>query len=117
VLVKMLMAPVNPSDINMIEGTYPTLPPLPAVGGSEGIGKIAAVGDGVKGLKVDDYVIPAKAGFGTRMPITSESSPDHRNAQVLGGLKPSVAKMTWLGYRKAQTLPESSSWNIWRRCR
>jgi len=60
-----LMAPVNPSDINMIEGTYPTLPALPAVAGSEGVGKIAAIGDGVKGLHVDDYVIPSKAGFGT----------------------------------------------------
>ena len=61
----MLMAPINPADINMIEGTYPTLPPLPAVGGSEGVGIVEAVGDGVTSLKPNDYVIPARAGFGS----------------------------------------------------
>lgn len=34
VLVKMKMSPINPSDINMIEGTYHMLPQLPAVCGN-----------------------------------------------------------------------------------
>lgn len=65
VLVKMLMAPINPSDINMIEGTYPILPTLPAVGGNEGLGQIVQVGADVKGVKVNDLVLPAKPGLGT----------------------------------------------------
>ena len=52
VLVRMLAAPVNPADLNQVEGRYPTLPPLPAVGGGEGVGAVAAVGDGVRGLHV-----------------------------------------------------------------
>ncbi|KFV56664.1 hypothetical protein N328_07228, partial [Gavia stellata] len=32
--VKMLAAPINPADINMIQGTYAILSPLPAAGGS-----------------------------------------------------------------------------------
>jgi len=36
VLVKMLAAPINPADINMIQGVYPVRPKLPAVGGNEG---------------------------------------------------------------------------------
>ena len=40
VMVKMLMAPVNPSDINMIEGTYVLKPPLPAVVGNEGVAEV-----------------------------------------------------------------------------
>ena len=36
VAVSMLAAPINPADINQVEGVYPKLVPLPAVGGNEG---------------------------------------------------------------------------------
>ncbi|XP_075907074.1 enoyl-[acyl-carrier-protein] reductase, mitochondrial [Nelusetta ayraudi] len=65
VLVKMLAAPINPSDINMIQGTYAILPDLPAVGGNEGVAEVMEVGSQVKGLKVGDWVIPRDAGVGT----------------------------------------------------
>ncbi|GBG79328.1 hypothetical protein CBR_g29478 [Chara braunii] len=65
VLVKVLAAPINPSDINQIEGTYPNRPPLPAVGGNEGVGVVTDVGAGVKNLKVDDLVVAARYGLGT----------------------------------------------------
>jgi len=35
VQVKLLFAPINPADLNMVEGNYALLPPLPAVGGNE----------------------------------------------------------------------------------
>ncbi|XP_037005176.2 enoyl-[acyl-carrier-protein] reductase, mitochondrial isoform X2 [Artibeus jamaicensis] len=63
--VKMLAAPINPSDINMIQGNYGLLPTLPAVGGNEGVGQVVAVGSGVTGVKPGDWVIPAAAGLGT----------------------------------------------------
>ncbi|XP_005058434.1 PREDICTED: trans-2-enoyl-CoA reductase, mitochondrial isoform X3 [Ficedula albicollis] len=62
--VKMLAAPINPADINMIQGTYPLLSPLPAVGGSEGVGEVLEVGRRVVALKPGDWVIPADAGLG-----------------------------------------------------
>eukprot|EP01104_Vermistella_antarctica_P018830 TRINITY_DN7134_c0_g1_i1.p1 TRINITY_DN7134_c0_g1~~TRINITY_DN7134_c0_g1_i1.p1 ORF type:complete len:385 (+),score=125.10 TRINITY_DN7134_c0_g1_i1:54-1157(+) len=65
VLVKMLASPINPADINMIQGVYPIKPTLPAVAGNEGVARVMEVGSQVKGLKVDDMVIPANAGFGT----------------------------------------------------
>lgn len=65
VLVKMLAAPINPSDINMIQGTYALLPDLPAVGGNEGVGQVVEVGSQVKSLKTGDWVIPRDAGLGT----------------------------------------------------
>jgi NADPH:quinone reductase-like Zn-dependent oxidoreductase len=46
-LVEMIAAPINPSDVLTITGAYGVLPPLPAVGGNEGIGRVTAVGDGV----------------------------------------------------------------------
>ncbi|XP_026227037.1 enoyl-[acyl-carrier-protein] reductase, mitochondrial isoform X2 [Anabas testudineus] len=65
VLVKMLAAPINPSDINMIQGTYAILPDLPAVGGNEGVAQVIEVGSQVKFLKTGDWVIPRDAGLGT----------------------------------------------------
>lgn len=44
VLVKILAAPVNPADLNTIEGTYGVKPPLPAVPGIEGCGVVEASG-------------------------------------------------------------------------
>lgn len=65
VLVKMLAAPINPSDMNMIQGTYAILPELPATGGNEGVGEVIEVGHEVKTLKPGDWVIPKDAGLGT----------------------------------------------------
>lgn len=44
VLIKMLAAPVNPADINMVQGKYALKPKLPAVGGNEGVAEIIKVG-------------------------------------------------------------------------
>lgn len=49
-----------------VQGSYGVLPDLPAVGGNEGVGEITAVGPGVDGLRVGDWVVPMPAaGFGT----------------------------------------------------
>ncbi len=45
-LVTGIVAPINPADLNTIEGKYPIQPPLPAVPGVEGVGIVEAVGPG-----------------------------------------------------------------------
>mmetsp|Transcript_28079 Transcript_28079/g.47240 ORF Transcript_28079/g.47240 Transcript_28079/m.47240 type:complete len:378 (+) Transcript_28079:46-1179(+) len=65
VALKFIAAPINPSDINLAEGTYGTKVPLPAVGGNEGVAMVDKVGASVKSLKEGDWVIPTKAPFGT----------------------------------------------------
>lgn len=65
VAVKMLAAPINPSDINMAEGVYGIKATLPAFGGNEGVAKVVSVGNKVKSLQIGDWVIPSGAGFGT----------------------------------------------------
>ncbi|XP_068180133.1 enoyl-[acyl-carrier-protein] reductase, mitochondrial isoform X2 [Antennarius striatus] len=62
VLVKMLAAPINPADINMIQGTYGILADLPAVGGNEGVGQVVEVGSNVNSVKAGDWVIPKSSG-------------------------------------------------------
>lgn len=64
VTVRMLFAPVNPADLNMISGSYPIQAGLPAVGGNEGVGRVVSVGDKVSTLKVGDLVIPTAPSLG-----------------------------------------------------
>ncbi|KAM7186490.1 alcohol dehydrogenase [Naviculisporaceae sp. PSN 640] len=74
VLLRTLAAPVNPSDVNTIQGTYgvkPQFSPLlgtpepSAIPGNEGCFEVVSLGAGVKSLKKGDWVIPATTGFGT----------------------------------------------------
>jgi mitochondrial enoyl-[acyl-carrier protein] reductase / trans-2-enoyl-CoA reductase len=62
VLVGMLASPINPSNLLAITGEYAVLPPLPAVGGSEGVGRIAALGENVSGLSVGQLVLLPRGG-------------------------------------------------------
>ncbi|XP_077213024.1 enoyl-[acyl-carrier-protein] reductase, mitochondrial-like isoform X1 [Tasmannia lanceolata] len=79
VCVKMLAAPINPSDINRIEGVYPVRPSVPAIGGYEGVGEIQALGSAVKDLSIGDWVIPSPPSFGTwQTCIVKEESVWHK---------------------------------------
>ncbi len=46
---------------------YGTKASLPAVGGSEGVGVVQEVGGDVSGVRVGDWVVPAKPGMGMFM--------------------------------------------------
>ena len=77
--VRYLLAPVNPSDINVVQGVYPAKPApvslTPSgvgsadepvfVGGNEGVAEVTAIGAGVEGLRKGDWVIMAKQQAGT----------------------------------------------------
>ena len=57
VTVKMRAAPINPADLNQIEGKYPIKAELPAIPGFEGAGIIAALNDNVTNVAVGSLVI------------------------------------------------------------
>ncbi|KAK7501848.1 hypothetical protein BaRGS_00006934 [Batillaria attramentaria] len=66
ILVKMLMAPANPSDLDIIAGTgYYTPEELPAVAGNEGVGVVVQTGSNVTTIHLGDWVIPKDVGWGT----------------------------------------------------
>jgi trans-2-enoyl-CoA reductase len=56
-VVKMSAAPINPADLNQIEGKYPVRPELPATPGFEGAGVVVELGTGVKALTSGGLVI------------------------------------------------------------
>jgi trans-2-enoyl-CoA reductase len=56
-VVRMSAAPINPADLNQIEGKYPVRAELPATPGFEGAGVVAELGADVKGLTSGALVI------------------------------------------------------------
>lgn len=57
ILVRIRLAPIHPSDLNLISGTYGDKPPLPCVPGGEAYGEVLEVGAEAGGLhKVGDKV-------------------------------------------------------------
>lgn len=64
VRVRLLAAPINPADLNVIEGTYPIRPALPGVPGVEGVGVVEAAGAAVGNVRVGDRVL-LPHGYGT----------------------------------------------------
>ncbi|KAK6224850.1 zinc-binding dehydrogenase [Colletotrichum tabaci] len=78
VLLRALAAPINPADINTVQGTYGAKPPFTqligtpepaAVPGNEGVFEVVSVGSeagaGDGGLRKGDWVIPSASSFGT----------------------------------------------------
>src|SRR5437868_7287773 len=57
VVVEMRAAPINPADLNAIEGKYPLRPTLPATPGFEGAGVVAELGANVRNLETGALVI------------------------------------------------------------
>lgn len=64
IVVQMIAAPINPSDLNMVEGSYGVKASLPAVAGNEGVGVVVAAGPGAK-FAEGDKVIPTAVNQGT----------------------------------------------------
>jgi mitochondrial enoyl-[acyl-carrier protein] reductase / trans-2-enoyl-CoA reductase len=84
-LLEVLAAPINPSDVLTLTGLYGMLPPLPAVGGNEGVGKVVALGPDTKGPPIGQTVLlPVGCGSWathvlaeakTLMPLPNEADP------------------------------------------
>ncbi|MBY0491102.1 MAG: zinc-dependent alcohol dehydrogenase family protein [Gemmatimonadaceae bacterium] len=75
VLLELLAAPINPSDVLTLTGQYGMLPPLPAVGGNEGVARVAALGEGVTGVAVGEQAL---------MPVGTGTWTSHKVAPAAG---------------------------------
>ena len=62
VMIEVLAAPINPSDILTLTGDYGMLPQLPAVGGMEGVGKVVQLGEDVSNLALSQRVLLSGVG-------------------------------------------------------
>lgn len=57
IVFDVLAFPINPADLSMCRGNYRLRPPLPATPGAECVGRVAAIGLGVRDIKPGDLVI------------------------------------------------------------
>lgn len=84
-LIQVLAAPINPSDVLTLTGQYGMLPPLPAIGGNEGVGRVVELGPNTPGPAVGQTVL-LPVGSGTwathvvataakLMPLPNEADP------------------------------------------
>ncbi|KAK8192622.1 mitochondrial 2-enoyl thioester reductase [Zalaria obscura] len=74
VTLRFLASPINPADINQLQGVYPSKPTFTtemsttepiAVGGNEGVAEVIGVGSAVKEVARGDWVVMKAPGFGT----------------------------------------------------
>lgn len=74
VRVRVLAAPINPSDVLTLTGEYGMLPPLPAIGGNEGVGRVEALGEGVQSPKVGQMVLlpPGCGSWATALNLAAD---------------------------------------------
>ncbi|KAK7040731.1 hypothetical protein VNI00_009637 [Paramarasmius palmivorus] len=78
--LKFILSPINPADINTIEGVYPSKPTLSSnlrpsgrgsqdepvfVAGNEGLAEVVEVGEGVTDLEKGNWVVMDKPQLGT----------------------------------------------------
>ena len=63
-LVEVVAAPINPADVLTLTGEYGSLPPLPSIGGREGVGRVAELGADARGAAVGQLVL-LPVGCGT----------------------------------------------------
>lgn len=61
-LIAVVAAAINPSDVLTLTGQYGILPPLPAVGGSEGVGRVVELGPDTTGVNVGQLVLLPTGG-------------------------------------------------------
>jgi trans-2-enoyl-CoA reductase len=93
VLLRTLATPINPADINQIQGVYPSRPNFntslstnepSAVGGNEGSFEVESVGTGVKSVKKGDWVVMKHTGFGTWRTHALASEKDIQRVEMEG---------------------------------
>lgn len=74
-LLEMLAAPINPADLNVIEGKYGELPKVPCAIGNEGVGRVLACGPGVTGFETGNLVLPMQKGtWSAHMTVAADTA-------------------------------------------
>ena len=63
VLIGVEYSPINPNDLMVAQGIYAFRPPLPALIGNEGVGRVLAVGPGVESVRLGDRVLAPLSSF------------------------------------------------------
>ncbi|HJV23170.1 MAG TPA: zinc-dependent alcohol dehydrogenase family protein [Holophagaceae bacterium] len=121
VLLRMVLRPINPSDLLQVQGVYGRMPDLPATAGLEGLGVVAALGEGVTEWALGDRAVPLGAqGTWAEALVTSADNlvripdglPDAQAAQVIVNPLTAWIMARELGLGRGQVLLQSAAGSI-----
>jgi len=104
-LVRVLLSPINASDLHMVRGRYGYQPELPASPGIEGVGIVEAVDPGVQGPMVGTRVVFVDTWNTWREQIVC---PADKLVPVPDGLDDPVAATSYINPLTAWALTRSS---------
>jgi NADPH2:quinone reductase len=104
-LVRVLLSPINPSDLHMVRGRYGYQPELPASPGAEGVGIVEAAGPGVQHSLVGTRVVFVDTWNTWREQIVC---PVDKLVPVPDGLDDAVAATSYTNPLTAWALTRSS---------
>src|SRR6201996_3123155 len=104
-LVRVLLSPINASDLHMVRGRYGYQPELPASPGIEGVGIVEAVGPGVQGPMAGTRVVFVNTWNTWREQIVC---PADKLVPVPDGLDDSAAAASYINPLTAWALTRST---------
>jgi NADPH:quinone reductase-like Zn-dependent oxidoreductase len=104
-LIRMLLSPVNASDLHMVRGRYGYQPALPASPGIEGVGIVEAVAPGARNLRAGTRVVFVNTWSTWREQIVC---PVDKLVPVPDGLDSSIAATSYINPLTAWALTRSS---------
>jgi NADPH:quinone reductase-like Zn-dependent oxidoreductase len=104
-LVRVLLSPINASDLHMVRGRYGYQPELPASPGIEGVGIVEAVSPGVQGPMVGTRVVFVDTWNTWREQIVC---PVSKLVPVPGGLADPAAATAYINPLRAWALTGSA---------
>ena len=104
-LVRVLLSPINASDLHMVRGRYGYQPELPASPGIEGVGIVEALGPGVQSPTVGTRVVFIDTWNTWREQIVC---PANKLVQVPDGLDDSAAAASYINPLTAWALTVST---------
>jgi NADPH2:quinone reductase len=104
-LVRVLLSPINASDLHMVRGRYGCQPVLPASPGIEGVGIVEAVGPGVQGPTVGTRVVFVDTWNAWREQVVC---PADKLVPVPVGLDDSAAATSYINPLTAWALTRSA---------
>lgn len=118
VRLRMILSPIHNHDVLTVSGQYGYKPPLPAGAGSEGVGIVDALGEGVQGVSVGQRVVAsglkgvwaeyaiAKGASCVPMP---ESIDDETAAQLIAMPLSALTLLEFTGIREGQWLIQNAA--------
>ena len=118
VRIKMRLAPIHNHDLWTVRGNYGYKPELPAIGGSEAVGTIGALGDGVTGVTIGQRVAVASArGSWAEYFVVSakgllpvpDSIPDEAAAQLIAMPFSAISLLDFLNVEKGDWVLQNTA--------